>query len=205
MLLILTGDVEIGKTTWLMRAVDALTDAGVRCDGVVAPGVWERREDESLDKLGISNVLLPQRKIVPFARRADLAHAEGAFDPEAQAAKAGLKWHISDEAIRIVNRHFDALDEEVRTSAETYRGERQVLVVDELGQLELLRNEGLTSAVSMLEAGPRGVYAHAIIIARNLFGLVEAAERRFAQAWGGAARIAPDDQTWNTWIAPLLK
>lgn len=260
MLLVLTGDVEIGKTTWLTKAADALAAAGVRCDGVLAPGLWQRRADDSLDKLGIDNLLLPSHEKIPFARRADLAQAEGVFDEGAQSAKAQLKWHISDRAIARVNAHFDALMEEngylvenmrgVETQAampsdkergiapapasaettpssdlaagsdpslrcqppscrqsepEQRPGQRQrILIVDELGQLELLRDEGLTSAVRMLEKGPCGIYAHAILIARDRFGLVEAAEQRFAASWGGSVRIAPTNDAWEQWVAPLI-
>lgn len=259
MLLILTGDVEIGKTTWLTKAVDALTAAGVRCDGVLAPGVWQRRADDSLDKLGIDNLLLPSHEKIPFARRADLAQAEGVFDEGAQSAKAQLKWHISDRTIARVNAHFDALMKENGCLVENMRGveaqaampsdkkrgiapapasadatppsdlaagsdpslrcqppscrqsepeqqpgrRQRVLIVDELGQLELLRGEGLSSAVRMLEKGPCGIYAHAILIARDRFGLVEAAEQRFAASWGGSVRIAPTDDAWERWVAPL--
>lgn len=254
MLFILTGDVQIGKTTWLSHAVDALTAAGVRCDGVLAPGVWEQRANGSFDKLGIDNVLLPEKRRLSFARRADLARAEGTYDENAQAARAALRWHISDEAIRIVNRHFDALLTSQQDSVLVVRADgddadradetscphgphetdgagksarkanasapsgasgmpvsarplhplRRVLVVDEVGQLELMRNEGLTSAVRLLEAGPRNIYAHACLIARDRFGLVDEAERRFSRAWGGSVRISPDQDAWEQLVAPLL-
>lgn len=223
MLLILTGDIEIGKTTWLARAVDELTAAHVRCDGVIAPGIWMRKEDGTLDKLGIDNLLLPQKKRIPFARRADLAKAEGAFDADAQSAKAQLKWHISDEAIACVNRHFEALmradrpgkgatatqekshGKTAHNNAEDAGGPetKRLLVIDELGQLELLHGKGLTSAVRMLEAGPRETYEHAVLIVRDKFGLAEKAERRFSDAWGGSARIAPTDEAWRRWIGPM--
>ena len=210
MLLILTGDVEIGKTTWLTKAADALTTAGICCDGVLAPGVWERKENGTFDKLGIDNVLLPSRERVPFARRADLARIEGLFDEHAQSAKAQLKWHIYDDAIRRVNEHFDQLAHRsfagglTHSSPAPQNASKRMLIVDELGQLELLRGEGLTGAVAMLEAGHLDVYKHAIIIVRDKFGLVEAAEQRFASAWGGCVRIAPNDTSWSRWIAPLL-
>ena len=210
MLLILTGDVEIGKTTWLTNAVDSLTEAGGRCDGVLAPGIWERKSDGTLDKLGIDNLLLPTRERVPFARRADLALAEGVFDESSQSAKAQLKWHISDDAIMKVNAHFDMLMQqnaakETRVDNDGSDDKKRLLVVDELGQLELLRDEGLTSAVSMLEKGPCGIYEHAVLIARDRFGLVEEAERRFSGAWSGSARISPTDESRNRWIEPMMR
>ena len=182
-----------------------LERAGVACHGVLAPGVWHRQADGSLDKLGINNLLLPTRETVHFAVREDLAHASGTFDASSQAARAQLAWHISDEAIERVNRHFAELDRQVEAvrDARDGGGRGALLVVDELGQLELLRNGGLTEAVRMLEAGPRGFYAHAVVVVRDKFGLVKCAEGRFADAWGGSERIAPTPAAWDAWLAPL--
>lgn len=214
MLLILTGDIQIGKTRWLEGCVERLERAGVACHGVLAPGVWRRQADGSLDKLGIDNLLLPTRETGRFAVREDLARSGGTFDASSQAARAQLAWHISDEAIERVNRHFAELDRQVEAAQDAQgtpsdsggrhaRGQRALLVIDELGQLELLRNGGLTEAVRMLEAGPRGFYAHAVVVVRDKFGLVECAEGRLADAWGGSERIAPAQAVWDAWLAPL--
>lgn len=205
MLLILTGDIQIGKTRWLEGCMERLERTGVACHGVLAPGVWRRRADGSLDKLGIDNLLLPMRETVHFAVREDLARSGGTFDASSQAAQAQLAWYISDEAIERVNRHFAELNRQVEAArdARDGGGRGALLVVDELGQLELLRNGGLTEAVRMLEAGPRGFYAHAVVVVRDKFGLVECAEGRLADAWGGSERIAPTQAAWNTWLAPL--
>ncbi|MDO4590810.1 MAG: hypothetical protein Q4B35_05390 [Slackia sp.] len=229
MLLILTGDVQIGKTRWLQRAVSRLESAHVACHGVLAPGVWKDDGRGSFEKLGIDNLLLPSHELVPFARRADLAVADGLFDPQSQAGRAQLKWHISDKAIVQVNDHFAHLRTVMRDKtaqkkagcgAQSERAPRAlcahraastatpstcgVLFVDELGQLELLRGEGLVEAMKALEGGPIGFYAHAIVIARDKFGLPDRVEEAFAGTWGGSARIAPDDEAWRTWIEPLL-
>ena len=240
MLLVLTGDIQTGKTTWLLGAVDRLEAAGVAVEGVVAPGVWrpvdagdpgydgasaplaagsdtagERVQAGAgcrYDKLGIDNVLLPGHETVPFARREDLARAEGRFDARSQAARAGLVWHIDDRAIGRVNAHFDALAAYI---AERTAGggaaegdgpgelRHRVRVVDELGRLELMRSEGLTSAMALLTRGPQGYYDHAVVVARAMFGLNDRVEELFADAWGGSARIAPGDGAWDTWFAPL--
>lgn len=200
MLLILTGNVQIGKTRWLQRAVRELEAAGIGCCGVLAPGVWVKHDDGSLEKTGIDNLLLPGHDIVPFARRTDLAEQDGNYVAESQAGRARLRWHISDDAIARVNEHFRALEDG------TFRldAAKNVLFVDELGQLELLRGEGLTEAMNMLEHGPRGVYEHAIVIAGDKFGLPDRTEELFGDIWGGCTRIAPDDDAWQTWIEPLL-
>ena len=43
MLFVLTGGIQTGKTRWLGRLVEALGAEGVRCAGVMAPGVWRKR------------------------------------------------------------------------------------------------------------------------------------------------------------------
>ncbi len=199
MLLILTGDVQIGKTRWLQRSVAQLEDAGVPCHGVIAPGTWIDNGDGTFEKTGIDNLLLPTHEVVPFARRADLAQQDGQFDEQSQAGRAKLKWHISDSAIARVNEHFRTLAA-ATSASEPKKG---VLFVDELGQLELLRGEGLTDAMDMLSKGPQSRYAHAIVVARDLFGLPERAAELFANAWGGSERISPTDEAWQTWLAPL--
>ena len=140
MLFILTGDIQIGKTRWLKSTCRKLAADGIPCAGVVAPGVWipsEHGDANGFEKLGIDNLLLPQGERIPFARRRDLAQAEGTFDPNSQSAQMQLGWEISDDAIVQVNAHFDLI------AARTHHNGRQsLLVVDELGRLELIRNQG---------------------------------------------------------------
>lgn len=160
--------------------------------GVLAPGVWvssaeSEANEQGFEKFGIDNVLLPQKERFRFADRLDLAKRNGTYDGEAQAARMGLGWHISDEAIARVNAHLaaipDALDEE---------NGRGLLVIDELGRLELYKGEGLTEAMKLLEEGFRPGLEDAVLIVRET--LVDEAEARYAQKWGGACRIAPDDR-----------
>lgn len=218
MLFILTGEAQIGKTRWLERQVASLTGQGVPVDGVLAPGVWRPRAAPDapgalgcppaggigipqgrpgaaeaalspFEKLGIDNLLLPQCTRVPFARRRDLAMAEGTFDPASQSAAAKLDWAISDEAIAQVNAHFEALAQ--RAGEAPSNGAGGLLVVDELGRLELMRNAGLTEAVKLVEGGAVPRYPHALVVVRAL--LLQVAQERFADAWGGACALSPDE------------
>ncbi len=204
MLLLLTGDVQIGKTTWLMNTAQKLIESGIGCDGVIAPGVWKELPDGTFDKLGIDNYLLPDKKCIPFGRRLDLAVAEGTFHAESQAGKAQMKWHISDDAIDIVNNHFDALMAHNESYAEYDTPLHKIVFIDELGQLELLRGGGLTSAMKLLELGPMNIYEHAVIVARDKFGLPDRAEELFAETWGGCVRITHNQETFDTWFKPLV-
>lgn len=190
MLFLLTGEVQIGKTRWLESLVTELADCGVSCAGVLAPGQWVPSEGEHADangfeKLGIDNVLLPSGERIPFARRGDLARADGTFDEESQAAKAELAWHIDDAAIDRVNAHFNEIATHASAAAPG------LLIVDELGRLEIWRGGGLTSAMALLAQGPTPVFPHALAVVRDY--LLDDTEALLAEAWPDRCRISPDD------------
>lgn len=190
MLFLLTGEVQIGKTRWLESLVTELADCGVSCAGVLAPGQWVPSEGEHADangfeKLGIDNVLLPSGERIPFARRGDLARADGTFDEESQAAKAELAWHIDDAAIDRVNAHFNEIATHASAAAPG------LLIVDELGRLEIWRGGGLTSAMALLTQGPTTAFPHALVVVRDY--LLDDAEALFAEAWPDRCRIKPND------------
>ena len=197
MLFVLTGNVQTGKTRWLERFIAYTEDAGITPYGVLAPGVWvDRRNDvkhlehadaNGFEKLGIDNVLLPGKERFAFARRADLAMSEGSFDERAQSARAKLGWHISDEAIAHVNDHFAQIA--AAASNAKASNSKGLLIVDELGRLELERGEGLTEALAVLEAGPTPLYQHALIVVREM--LLPHLEGKFA-AWGPRELIEPN-------------
>ena len=194
MLFILTGDIQIGKTRWLERARRDLAESGIPCAGVIAPGVWapsDRGDEGGFEKLGIDNLLLPQGERIAFARRRDLAQAEGTFDPNSESAKMQLGWEISDDAISLVNAHFDRIA--ARAGSNAAQG---LLVVDELGRLELLRNGGLTSALALLDRGPTPAFPHALIVVRDT--LIEYARERFSPVWGAPLSIGPAQDSADT-------
>lgn len=168
------------------------------------------------EKLGIDNVLLPEGERIVFARRRDLAQETGVFDEGSQSARVKLGWEIDDAAIGRVNAHFDELaraeaeagscaegavmSERVVRAGDDARGEgassakgeaARLLVVDELGRLELLGNAGLTSAMALLERGLAARYPHALVVVRAW--LVDTARERFEGAWGPLRAISPDD------------
>ena len=205
MLFLLTGDVQIGKTRWLENLCASLQAAGTCVAGVVAPGQWVLRPEGQpggkhgfdgagrFEKLSIDNVLLPQGERIEFARRRDLAAGGKAFAEGAQAKAAKLGWAISDTAIAQVNAHFAMLAKQ--TANETELAPHAMLVVDELGRLELLRGCGLTNALAILDAGPTPQFPHAIAVVRET--LLDEARRRFEPRWGKAAVIGPDDAARN--------
>lgn len=193
MIFLLTGDARIGKTRWLMRLVDELFQANVESHGVLAPGRWEpskegRPDHAYLDKVGIDNILLPVGHRIAFADRVDLAPCDGSGCRAEQSMRMGLGWRIFDEAIETVNAHLAKLP-----SLWVEEGARCVLVIDELGPLELRGKGGLSEAMALLERGPQGRATDAIVIVRE--SLVVEAEERYAPHWGGSCRIAPGESS----------
>lgn len=197
MLFILTGDVQTGKTRWLESLINSLNENGISAQGVLAPGVWrsgndpdaveEYVDENGFEKLGIDNVLLPDDKRIPFARRRDIAEAEGLLNPDSQSEKANLLWHIDENAILKVNNHLASLPHPTAYS-------KSLLVIDELGRLELLRGGGLVEALNLLEQGPSASLPHALVIVRA--ALLKEAETRFP-LWGEPTLIYPDCNSVN--------
>ena len=188
MLFILTGQIQIGKTRWLQSMVARLEKRGIATYGVLAPGDWIKHLGAdgvaSYEKLGINNVLLPQHETIAFARRNDLLASSNLEQSCTQSQRAQLAWAIDDGAIRRVNDHFDAL-------ASSEQGTSGLLIVDELGRLELLRDEGLSAATRIIERGATPLYPHALIVVREQ--LHDVARNRFAESpWNGMQSIGPD-------------
>ena len=119
-----------------------------------------------------------------------------------------MAWHIDDEAIARVNTHFDELavraSVAVPTDAKSHSGRSAegaeskdpsrapgLLIVDELGRLEIWRGGGLTSAMALLAQGPTAAFPHALAVVRDY--LLDDAEILLAEAGPDHCRISPDD------------
>ena len=170
-------------------------------------------DKNGFEKLGIVNTLLPGREGVLFALRRDVAIAAGKLEEESQSEKAKLGWHMSDGAISRVDGHFRrALETGVLSAASgpsaasgsdmpstpstpntpsVPSAKEAFLVVDELGRLELMRGEGLVSAMRLLEQGPTKECPCALVVVRS--ALAYLAEERFGDIWGGVMSIRADE------------
>ena len=130
--------------------------------------------------------MLPEHETIPFASRRDLAVLDGTFDAESQSARAQLHWEISQDALARVNAHFEQLGHE----AGVRKAAASLLVVDELGRLELLRGEGLVGALALLGLGPTPAYPDAVAVVRET--LLPRAHELLDGPWKGDVReIAP--------------
>lgn len=214
MLFFLTGNIQTGKTRWLERVIDMLEQRSIGVYGVVAPGVWMECGPNgardtgagaggAYEKTGIDNVLLPSRERLSFARRNDDALREGgpdnpgAWDPSERVRRKPALWQFDDVAIARVNAHFDQIARWADGVAPT---PRNLVVVDEFGQLELYLDEGLASAVRIIDRGATTAFPHALVVVRQQ--LLDRALERFADApWNGIQAIGPDDEARDTLLA----
>lgn len=188
MLYLLTGEIQTGKTRWLERRAARAAEAGVRVYGVLAPGVWHEDGAGGFEKLGIDNVLLPQNERIHLAERRDIAQRLGSVEPDGPSERARLGWAMSNAALARVNEHFSRL----ACEAAQVGGARGLLVVDELGRLELMRGEGLTAALDLLRRGPQPAWEDAVVVVRA--GLLDRAHDALDSAWGGAVHVLPGSQ-----------
>lgn len=169
MLFILTGDVRTGKTTWLEARVRELEAAGVAVRGVLAPGVWRDGE-----KVGIENEILPSRERVLLAT------------PAGDECSTGLSWEFDAAALARVNAHLAELEADA-----TGDGRPGLLVIDEVGPLELRRGGGLTAALQLLDGGPTPAWPHALVVVRA--ALAGEAAARLARSWRSVELLSPDE------------
>lgn len=194
MLFILSGDVQTGKTRWLDETIERLAARGIGAYGVTAPGVWvesqtAHADEHGFEKLGIDNVLHPGGERIRFADRTDIALEDGTYDERSQAGRMGLGWHIREKALKTVNEHLASIPS-LRDAGTT---QRELLIVDELGRLELARGEGLVEALRLLDAGPDDSMRDALVVVRD--ALVDKAVERIGTTWGEIKMLSPDDES----------
>lgn len=152
-LALLTGGRGAGKTRWCEALARAGRDAGLAVAGLVSPPVLAGGEKTGIDLLDVAS---GERRLLAERARADFP------------GTAGLGWRFDPEALALGN----ALLSRVHTC--------DLLLVDELGPLELGRGSGLTAAFGLLDARR---YRLAVVVVRP--ALVAAASAR----WPGATLL----------------
>ena len=212
MLFFLTGEIQTGKTRWLQNAIKELMDGGVEVAGLISPGVWREEIDGQTGgttyvKEGIDVELLPSGERFPFAIPRDVAREQGTYDENSQSARAGLDWAIDEDALARANAYLDMIDARVApsplfltpTSPSPFMTQKEpdrksLIVIDELGQMELLRSLGLQSAIRLLNRGKTSRYPHALVVVRK--SLLDTASSYFIKTkWGGMVPIYPTDES----------
>jgi nucleoside-triphosphatase THEP1 len=135
-ILIVTGEIGSGKSTFCMLVIDQARQAGLRVTGLLSPAVFE--EDE---KTGI--------QVVDLGRGASRRLA-WLRSGQARAVET-KRWSFDPEAVAWGGR---VLSRAVPT---------ELLVIDELGPLEFERGEGWMEGLRVLDEGE---YRAALVVIR---------------------------------------
>jgi nucleoside-triphosphatase THEP1 len=204
----LTGDIQIGKTRWLEGVLDELAQDGVVAYGVIAPGRWVERTG-SFEKTGIDNVLLPQGERVAFAEpgnpgwsfsrqaidRVNCHLSELSDLKEATNESASVAGTFpAPTGLAEMNGMNRVAANELQGNSEILLPSPGLLVIDELGWLELQQGRGLTEAMKLLDAGASRLFPHAVVVVREAL-LPLALERFNAADWDDMDALSPNDES----------
>lgn len=184
MIHLLTGEFGSGKTSWLLQMVDHAFAKDIPLAGVISPALFEDGH-----KTGIDCLLLPSRECMHLATRRDLVKPPQKEDPvplernttsmDPHPANGGLsRWVFTPETITRINRYCESLYSRAFSPAR-----EPLLIVDEVGPLELLQNSGFREAMRLLD---ENIYHHAVIVVRP--SLIESARER----WGTLRVFTPE-------------
>jgi len=165
-LILLTGLSGIGKTTWCSQLVDLARERGLSVSGVLSPSDFKEGR-----KVGINIVDLQSGETRQLAslRKGD-------------SGKIGTpRWSFNPEVTAWANHALEGSEPS------------DLLVMDEIGPLELLQGEGITAGLRRLDAGDYKVacvvirtsllpnalqrWPHATVVKTTLSGPVVASER----------------------------
>jgi nucleoside-triphosphatase len=149
-LVILTGQRGSGKTALCSLLVDKGRKAGWQVKGLMTPAVFEAEQKTAIDALDLHS---RQRRLLARVRQdgdTGIQTMSWTFDPQA------LEW-----GSRVLRESVPC----------------DLLVVDELGPLELLRSQGWTAGLDVLD---NGEYKLGVVVIRS--ELLEIARRRWPHA-----------------------
>jgi len=125
-LILLTGLSGVGKTTWCSQLIDMARERGLTVNGLLSPSVFKEGR-----KVGINIADLQSGETRQLASLR-----------QGESGKIGTpRWSFDPAVTTWANR---ALQE---------AGPSDLLMIDELGPLELLQDEGLTAGLRCLDAG----------------------------------------------------
>jgi nucleoside-triphosphatase THEP1 len=145
-LIVVTGEIGAGKTTWCSALIARARASGGRIAGLLSPGVFVDGQKVAIDLLDLAS-----------GQRRRLAERLAIPDPTSPTPR----WRFDAETLAwgdAVLRAVEACD---------------LLVIDELGPLELVHGQGWRSAVPLLER--RQYRAACVVVRRSLLSLIAAA------------------------------
>lgn len=144
-LVVVSGLRQTGKTRWCRALVDQARHQGIAVAGLLAPAVFDGRHKSAIDQLDLRTG--ETRRLANRQRAFRGRWAFGNDNPRAA-------WSFDDEVIAWGNAILEA---ELERATE-------LLVIDEIGPLELVHQEGLSAALSILDAR---TYRLAVVVVRS--------------------------------------
>lgn len=124
-LLLLTGLNGIGKTTWCLKLMEIAKKQGLEIEGIVSPGIYSGGKKTGIE---IMDVRSGEKRLLA---ELNLGKKQGISTP---------RWSFDPDSITWAN--------EILAT----RSESKLLIIDELGPLELLRGEGFLAGLSRIDA-----------------------------------------------------
>jgi len=124
-LLLLTGLKGIGKTAWCLKLMQIAKKQGIEMEGIVSPGVYSGNMKTGIE---IMDVRSGEKRL--FAKL-NLGKTQDLSTP---------RWSFNPDSIAWAN---DVLKK---------RSASELLIIDELGPLELLRDEGFVEGISRIDS-----------------------------------------------------
>ncbi len=129
---LVTGLRGTGKTTWCTELIAAAASVGIAAAGVVAPAVFDGRHKVAIDQTDLRTNTT--RRLATRIRAYRGRWAFGNDEPR-------RAWEFDDEVIAWINGVFDR----------ELSQEAPLVVVDEIGPLELLHGEGVQAALRLID------------------------------------------------------
>ena len=135
-LLLLTGLKGIGKTTWCLKLMQIAEKQAIAVEGIVSPGSYSGGKKTGIEILDIQTGEKRLFADLNLGKTQGISTPRWSFDPES------IVW--ANEILKM-------------------RLESEILIIDELGPLELLRGEGFVAGLSRIDSGE---FQLAIVVVR---------------------------------------
>jgi len=148
-LVLITGPSGSGKTTFCTRLALLAVEAGLSVGGILCPAVFEGREKVGIDQLDISSG--ERRRL-------------GIRANDTGESTVGC-WHMDEAVIARGNQIISVINDE------------DIIIIDELGPLELEEGSGYQQALHLLDEGR---YRTAFVVVRP--AMLPIAQLRWPQA-----------------------
>lgn len=143
--IIVTGEIGAGKTTWCREMIAHVRESGLRVAGLSSPGVFADGQKIAIDLLDLATD--EQRRL-----------ADRLAVPDTSLPTPN--WKFQAETLAWGNTALKAIDT------------CDLLVIDELGPLELLHNQGWQSALPLLKQG--NYHVACAVVRRSLLTVFQA-------------------------------